>query len=61
MELGTNESAKPCIYVVYNSIAPRKGGDGGADRAKTCKRFAEVTLLIPSIGELIGELIGKKL
>jgi len=43
MELPPNEFIKPCIYVVYNSIAPRKGGMGARISAKNQKRFVKVT------------------
>lgn len=50
------------VYILHITVLPpEKGGMGARISAKNQKRFAEVTLLIPSIGELIGELIGKKL
>jgi len=45
MELPPNEFTKPCIYVAYNSITPRKGGDGGADLGEkpktTCQSYPD--------------------
>jgi hypothetical protein len=61
MELPPNEFTKPCIYVAYNSITPRKGGDGGADLGKkpktTCQSYPD--WLVKSLKALVDRLVDR--